>query len=95
MLLARTWSRTFILFSLWKVRIAWQDDHQARGREGMMREREREREREHGIMRLIDCARSSKHDECQVQGIHLILLGFDDLQVIEESVGTQRGSLCL
>jgi hypothetical protein len=46
-------------------------------------------------MRLIDCVRSSKHDECQVQGIHLILLGFDDLQVIEELVGTQRGSLCI
>jgi hypothetical protein len=46
-------------------------------------------------MRLIDCVRSSKHDECQVQGIHLILLGFDDLQVIEESVGTRRGSLCM
>jgi hypothetical protein len=43
MLSARTWSRIFILFSLWKVRIAWQDDHQARGREGLMRERERER----------------------------------------------------
>jgi hypothetical protein len=43
MLLARTWSRIFILFSLWKVRIAWQDDHQARGREEMMREGERER----------------------------------------------------
>ncbi len=41
MLLARTWSRILILFSLWKVRIACQDDHQARGREGMMRERER------------------------------------------------------
>jgi hypothetical protein len=89
MLLARTWSRIFILFSLLKVRIAWQDDHQARGREGMMRERE------HGIMRLIDFVRSSKHDECQVHGIHLILLGFDDLQVIEELVGTQRGSLCM
>jgi hypothetical protein len=41
-------------------------------------------------MRLIDCVRSSKHDECQVQGIHLILLGFDDLQVIRVGGDTER-----